>query len=154
MKFYGVLTVFLGALAALGGCTTSADVTSLCDLTSSPDKFSGKRVSISAVYITDRRHTSSLIDNRCKDVHVDPYFANAQPDSGLAKFDAAVDGEMRDMSLRVFSIEATGKFEWDPATKQGKLLIDNVSSYRRTTLQGTGLGANNSFKPNPLRGSA
>ena len=111
-------------------------------------------VSISAIYITDLRHSSSLKDARCKDAYIVPYDSDTPLDQSIESFDNAVYGNIRDMTLRVFEVKATGRFDWDQTTKRGKFTFDKVIEFQRTTLDESGLGANNSFKPNPLRGSA
>ena len=106
--------------------------TSICALAQHGRELNGRRVRLTATYVTDLQEYTSLTDPHCPKVHVAPYDAES-PDESVERFDKAVKGRMEDLSARRFVVELSGRFTWKGHDEPyGSMTIDRVWSFHRT----------------------
>lgn len=89
-------------MPALGACRTSSAPakaagnapSAICQIAQLPPTTAGRRVTLQAEFITDRRERSFLQDQRCPDIIVVPYeTAGILRDSGYEAFSRIVDAD-------------------------------------------------------------
>ena len=106
--------------------------TTLCDLAKHGQAFSGQRVRLTVIYMSDLLEGSDLHDRRCPKVWLGPYESADPPDASVARFDDALRGRIGDLELRQFVVDVSGRFTWHGHDEPyGALEIQKVWSYTR-----------------------
>lgn len=106
--------------------------TTLCNLAKHGQPFSGQRVRLTVIYMSDLQERSVLLDRRCPKVRLGPYESAEPPDPSVARFDDALRGRIGDLELRQFVVEVSGRFTWHGHDEPyGALEIQKVWSYMR-----------------------
>lgn len=133
MRLGIALGLCIGLLAATSSAGPAREVrTTLCELVSHGQPFSGRRVRFTAIYMSDLRERTVLLDRRCPRVHLGPYETTEAPDPSIKRFDDALRGRLGDLELRQFAVDVSGRFTWHGHNEPyGSLEIQKVSSYRR-----------------------
>lgn len=105
--------------------------TTVCELAQSGEVMNGHSVHLRAIYITDLRHGTILKDRQCKSVSLSVLDAEEPVDASLKKFDEAVEGEIGDLDLRIFLIDASGVFVQPSPGTRGAFQVEKIWDFRR-----------------------
>lgn len=107
---------------------------SVCELAKFGKEMDGRRVRVSAIYMSDQMHGSMLKDQHCFAEYIDLFrAADGKQDPSIEKFDVAVRGRgLADPELRVFSVDVSGTFHWRvDEVAHGEFLIEKVWRFKR-----------------------
>ena len=128
-KFYFILLL----LSHFNISATPATIkTSLCETSKSPTAYDGKNVSFRAIYITDLRHNSFLMDNKCPDFTIDPYGFGDYSNKKFRKFEDLVYGNINDMSLRRVLVELSGIYRYSKKSeRRPQITVREIYFYKR-----------------------
>jgi hypothetical protein len=105
--------------------------TTVCELSESGEAMNGHAVRLRAIYITDLKHTTILKDRQCRSVSLSVLDAEEPVDASLQKFDEAVWGQIDDLNLRIFLIDASGVFAQQSGEPRGAFTIQKIWDFRR-----------------------
>ena len=138
----GLTMLSLGLLMA---CATvrksqaaSAHVYTLCELAANPSKYAGKTVRISAIFMTDMREHSVLMDPSCNSVRINLYNGPKGPyQASIDKLDKAEFKAYRELKPVTFKINFSAIFRIKPMPRElpfskrerGRLHLTRVWSY-------------------------
>lgn len=130
----GVATIvaFASAVGCSGRNTASmVEKTTVCELAKSAEEMNGHTVRLLAIYITDLRHKTILKDRQCNSVSLVVLDAEEPLDKSLEEFDEAVWGEIDDLDLRIFHVDASGVFAQSSGDVPMAFQLQKVSVFRR-----------------------
>jgi hypothetical protein len=128
-KFF-ILWVSLLA-SAIAVAQADENRTSLCELAKAGEHMNGRRIRLTAVYLTDLLDRSVLKDRRCPE----QYFAldwKAPLDPSLDAFEKAVYAGANDKELTQFVIEVSGEVLWQAnENPRGTLIAKKIWRFKR-----------------------
>lgn len=136
MKCFCQLLLVVGLLACtvVGSMgTEDHSTTTLCAIAKSTSHSKSETVRVHAIYITDLKHGALVKDKRCNDVN---FFVIDSEDGGIDSsvdsFNKVVAGDLDDLSVRIFSIDASGVVDVrSKESPQGTFTVAKVWEYRR-----------------------
>lgn len=139
------LVVYMSAGLLMIGCRTlrtSGDTTiSVCELARRGPEMAGRRVRVKAVYESDRRESSLLVDGTCPSVALSPLMSRKKGRDpsidGMEEAMYQVPSDYRTDPLRVgmgvtLAVDVSGTFAWkSDEHPPGQLTIDRVWHWER-----------------------
>ncbi|BDU20130.1 hypothetical protein [Dyella sp. GSA-30] len=136
--YYQVLLGTALSFAATVGCVAANSRekehdTTVCELYSHLTSPLPGRVHLKAIVYRGPRHGAVLTDPQCPGKAIGLRLSDSvSPETSVAKFNTALTGDVMDLSLRVFDVEASGILKASgPSRPEAFLLIDHVERFKK-----------------------
>lgn len=122
----------LSALVTAGGCGPVITEASICQVAADPAHYEDRNVRLRATYVTDRLHSSYLMDMRCPTARLGLDYGNKDVvTTNVTEFKEAVAGDIRDLTLRRFDAELVGHVRTSPSKYNASIVVLDVLSFQR-----------------------